>query len=72
MCIIHKYEKWKDITVFNFASCSYVLQGRKCKKCDFTTFTTSQARHKFGVATCDTLTEKMLTPDLWKPPTPTP
>lgn len=55
MLHIHKLDKWKDVLVFNFGGCSYLLQAQKCLKCNKAFFSISAAKGKYSVSCCDTL-----------------
>jgi hypothetical protein len=62
--MFRKFGHWKDIAVFSYEGCSYVLQGRKATNGE-TQFRTARAAGI--VAECNTLTEEHLkAAGLWR------
>ena len=58
MCF-HSYSKWCDVLVFRYAG-SYLLQGRKCKKCHCTKFRIVRTTPIYATAQCDTMSQDSL------------
>ncbi len=64
MCF-HKNSKWHDILVFQYDG-SYLLQGRKCIKCDRTQFRIVDPTP--FIVNCEILTkEQLVDAGLWSP-----
>lgn len=53
MIHFHSWEPWRDVLVFSFAG-SYLLQGRKCRKCNNTKFGIVSTSSSLG-ARCESL-----------------
>lgn len=64
--IFHAGYKWRDILVFQFAG-SYLLQGRKCKRCGKTSFRSPSATGPLTRSECnqELSQEKMMKAGLW-------
>ena len=57
---IHGYKSWQDVLVFNYGLCSYLLQARKCTRCNAARFRIVAAQSRFGMVDCGILREEHL------------